>query len=360
MKKKLEYSELEDIIYGAAFLGAGGGGSTVQAHSIISQIKEQDKEVALVRPEEIEDDALVVVSAGMGSPAAAKYGWRNEHLPAFEMLNKYLEKELGRPIDYVIPLEIGAGNFAIPIHTAAINNLPLVDGDGAGRAIPELQLTTFDIYGIPISPMAISNWEGNGGILFVKNAHWAEMISRQVVVAFQGNAGIALYPMRGRELKEVVIPNTISLAMKVGSLLKRVKEENLEITELLVKEVNAYILGMGVVKEKTLETKGGFDFGKVIVETKEGDLNVYFKNENIIAELNGKILAIAPDLICWASIDGTPLTNVDVEKGMRVAVFGLKAHEKLRTPKALTLFEHLYNEVGFKNIKYKPLEEILG
>lgn len=358
MTRKFTYSELENIIYGAAFLGAGGGGSIVQGLSIVSQIAKEGKEVILADPEEIKDDDIVVVSAGMGSPAAAKYGWRNEHLPAFEILNKYLEKEIGNVADYVVPLEIGAGNFAVPLHTAAANNLPIINGDGAGRAIPELQLTTFDIYGIPISPMAISNWEGNGAILFVKDAHWAEKMSRQIVVAFQGNAGIALYPMKGKDLKRVVIPNTLTLSMKVGSLLKKAREENLDVAELLAKELDAYILGTGTVKEKILQTKGGFDFGKVTIETKEGQLNVYFKNENIIAELNGKSIAIAPDLICWTSMNGTPLTNVDIEKGMKVAVMGLKAHERLRTQKSLKAFEHLYKEVGF-DIKYRPLEELV-
>jgi len=358
MPRDLRHEELEDIIYGAAFLGAGGGGSPVQGLSIISQIKEEGKKVVLVSPDEVEDNALVVVSAGMGSPAAAKYGWRNEHIPAFKLLRDYLEKAHGEEVKYVVPLEIGAGNFAVPLHTAASSDIPLIDGDGAGRAIPELQLVSFDIYGIPISPMAITNWEGNGGILFVKDAEWAEKICRQIVVAFQGNAGIALYPMRGSDLKRSVIPNTVTLSQKVGAILRRVREENADIADLLSKELNAYILGVGKVREKTLETRSGFDFGKVVVETKEGDLEVYFKNENIIAKLNEKILAMAPDLICWTTTDGRPLTNVDVEKGLEVVVVGLRAHERLRTEKALKAFEHLYGEVGF-DVKYKPIEELM-
>ncbi len=359
MPRELKQSELEDIIYGAAFLGAGGGGSPVQGLSIISQIEKEGKKVVLINPDEIRNDALVVVSAGMGSPAAAKYGWRNEHIPAFKLLKEYLEKTLGKTVDYVVPLEIGAGNFAVPIHTAASNEIPLIDGDGAGRAIPELQLVSYDIYGIPISPMAITNWEGNGGILFVKDAEWAEKVCRQIVIAFQGNAGIALYPMSGKQLKESVIPGTVSLSMKVGSLLRKSREEDAHLPDLLSEELGAYVLGVGKVKEKTLETRGGFDFGKVVVETGKRDLEIYFKNENIIAKLGEKILTIAPDLICWATLDGKPLTNVDVEEGLEVVVAGLKSHERLRTEKALKAFKHLYAEVGFKDLKYTPIEELI-
>jgi len=350
----LTYDDMVNIIQGAAFLGAGGGGSIVQGLAIINEIKDKGKSVKVVDPNSVDDEALVVVSAGMGSPAAAKYGWRNEHLPAFDLLEKYL----GRKIDFIVPIEVGAGNFAVPMHTAAFRDRVLIDGDGAGRAIPELELTTFDIYGIPISPMAISDWQGNGAILFVKTAMDAERIARQITVAFQGNAGIALYPMKGKELKRVVIPGTISLAMKIGKILREVKERKLDVAQTLTKELEAFLLGIGEVEEKVIETKHGFDYGRVKLKVKEGDLIVYFKNENIVATLNEKVIAMAPDLICWVGLDGTPLTNADIEKGMKVAVIGLKAHERLRSEKALKAFSHLYKELGF-DIKYKPIEELI-
>lgn len=78
----------------------------------------------------------------------------------------------------------------------------------------------------------------------------------------------------------------------------------------------------------------------------------------MIAELNGKIVAMASDLICWVKLDGIPLTNVDIDKGMKVAAIGLKAHEKLRSREALRAFKHLYHEFGF-NVEFKPIEELM-
>lgn len=352
--KKLGVFQLRDVIYGSAFLGAGGGGSIVQGLNIVQEISIGGKEVVLVEVDEVLDDEMAVVSAGMGSPQAARHGWRNENLPAFDMLERFIGKE----IRYVVPIEIGAGNVAVPAHTAAFRNRVLVDGDGAGRAIPELELTSFNIFGVPISPMAISDYEGNGGILFVKNATEAEKISRHITIAFEGVAGIALYPMRGDVSKKVVIPNTISLSLKVGEILRKAKDSKLDVTRLLVDELNAYILGTGVVVSKRLQTLKGFDFGVVEVKTNNNRmLRVHFKNENIIAEYDGEVVALAPDLICWTTLDGNPLTNVDVEAGMKVAVVGLKASEKLRSVEALPLFKHLYEELGF-NVEYKPIEKL--
>jgi len=355
MTRVLSPQELTDMIYGAALLGAGGGGSITQGLKIIREIIDGGKDVVIADPGEMRGDELAVVSAGMGSPLAAKHGWRNEHLPAFDLLEKYL----GRRVSYVVPIEIGAGNIAVPIHTAAFRGRVLVDGDGAGRAIPELELTTFNIYGVPISPMSISDWEGNGAILFVKDAVAAEKISRHITIAFEGVAGIALYLMNGKVASEVVIPKSLTLSAKVGSVLRSCREEGLDPAEVLNRELDAYVLGMGKVVKKTMRTVGGFDIGVVEVREKGGqNLRVHLKNENIIAEKDGKVLAMAPDLVCWLSPDCTPLTNADVEEGMDVYVIGFKAHERLRTERALKAFEHLYLDVGFK-ISYSPIEELL-
>jgi len=363
MSLDLKFTDLEYILYGGAFLGAGGGGSIVQGLNIISQIKEEKKSLKLIDQEEISDDELVVVSAGMGSPSTAKFGWKNEHLKSFEILKKYFTNCYKKEIKYIIPLECGAGNFAIPLHTAAYYNLPIINGDGAGRAIPELELTSFEINGIPISPMSISDWQGNGAILLVNNGSVAEILARQIVSSFQGNAGITLYPTVGKVLKNKYIPNTITLARDIGSFFKsmqknkKIQFEKLE--KFIIENLSGYILGEGIVKEKIIETREGFDFGKIIIETNKGILNIYTKNENIIAEQNNKILAMIPDLISIVTYDGIPLTNVDIEKDMKVLVVGLKANEILRKEKSLKYFTKLYKEIGFNNIEYIPIEKNL-
>ena len=45
--------------------------------------------------------------------------------------------------------------------TAARAGLPVVDGDGMGRAFPEIQMSTFFIYGLDPSPGAIADDKGN-------------------------------------------------------------------------------------------------------------------------------------------------------------------------------------------------------
>ncbi|HEC96245.1 MAG TPA: DUF917 domain-containing protein [Euryarchaeota archaeon] len=372
MPQELHHKDLEDVIYGATLLGAGGGGSTSIGLSFISQIQKEGKSVVLVSPDEIKDDALVVVPAILGAPTT-----RNKHIPALSLIKKYFENVEKRTTDYVVPLEVGAGNFAVPIHAAAWSNIPLIDGDGAGRSIPSLKLVSFEMHDIPISPMAIAKTDGNGAILFVNNTEWAEKICLQILVAFKGNAGATFYPMTGRQLKDSVIPGTVSLSMKIGSILRKVREEGAYLPDIFTEELDAYVLGIGKVKSIEMRSSKSTSFQKTVVRTERGNLEVYatygkvgfeteegeqetlYTNENIIAKLGERILTIAPDLICWSTTDGKPLTNTDLKEGLDVVVLGFEAHEKLRSEKALTEFRRIYKEVGFEHLEYTPIEEII-
>ena len=345
--------ELRNIVSGAALLGAGGGGSPVQGNGIVNQIIEANKRIEALDPRKVPNDATVVVLAAMGAPSASKTGYRNEHLPALEMFMKnYPDK-----VDYIVPFEIGAGNSAVPLHASAFMDIPVIDGDGAGRAVPELQLTTFEVYGVPISPMSVASADGEGGMVVAKTAESAERISRAMTQVFGNIAGIALYPMKGSTLKKFVIPDTYTLCEKAGGIITRLKPSGDEISERLQKELGMVELGKGLVTKKVTETRGGFDFGFVEVEGKKDSLKVLFKNENIIAMRNGRVIAMIPDLVCWLSKDGDSMTNADVEKGREVIALGLGAHKLMRTAKVIEAFRHLYVEQG-QRIQYKPIEKL--
>ena len=60
-------------------------------------------------------------------------------------------------------------------------DLPVVDGDGMGRAFPELQMDTFAIGGLSMSPMALADCHGNVVIFHhVDSAARAEQYGRIV------------------------------------------------------------------------------------------------------------------------------------------------------------------------------------
>ena len=347
--KKMSKQDLQDLVYGATLLGAGGGGSPQPVGRMIDEMFEKKEFIEIVTPEEIPDSARIVVSAGMGSPVVLlKEGWRGEEVHAFERMEKLTGK-----IDYIVPVETGGFNSFTPIHNAVSKNIPVIDGDGAGRAIPELEQTTFHLGGIPVEPICLADSKGNSAILYPENAKMGEDMARAVTTVYGMTAGIICYPMNGKQLKNAVVPGTLTLNKKVGKALREASGG--DVVEAALRAMDGYLLAKGRVKKKTEEVKAGFDYGKVYVE----DVIVDYKNENMMAWKEGKPLVMVPDSICWLGLDGKPLTNVDVKEGLEVAVIGKRAHEKWRVPKGFEVFKHILKLLGYEG-EYKPIEEIVG
>lgn len=344
MKRVLHKQEIEDIIKGSTLLGAGGGGSP----RVGLMIAEEIREVTLVEPEDISDDSNVVVVAGVGSPAVAlKVGWRRETIPAFERF----EEVIGKKIDYIVPFEIGGCNSVAPLHAGAVKGLPVIDGDGAGRAVPEMMMTMFCIHGIPFAPFSMADSKGNSVILYLKDSYMGEELSRAITTVFGMRAGMVGQAMTGKQLKEAVIPGTLSAAEKTGRAIREAKESMKDPIEAAIKAIDGIVLARGKVTKKTEESKAGFDYGRVFVE----DIIIDYKNENMIAWRKDKPIAMVPDSICWLRTDGEPLTNADLEEGMDVVMLGKKAYEEWRTPKGFEVFKNVLASFGYKG-KYIPLE----
>jgi DUF917 family protein len=55
--------------------------------------------------------------------------------------------------------------------------------------------------------------------------------------------------------------------------------------------------------------------------------------------------------------DGRPLTNADIEEGLEVAVVGIKADDRWRTPEGLAVYTPVLKELGYTG-KYIPIEKL--
>lgn len=347
----LRETELKDIVYGATLLGSGGGGSPENGLQLVKSTLEIAKEVPLVEPKEVPDYSTVCVVAGMGSPEALlKRGWENEDVPAL----KLMEQVIGKKVDYIIAVETGGFNSISPLHAAAASGVPAIDGDGVGRAIPQLEMTMFCVHNLPLAPVTLADPYGNSAVLYPINPAMAEKMARGITVAFGMKAGLACHPMAGWQMKKAVIAGTYTLAEKIGRAMREARDEGRDPVKAVVEATGGYEIARGTVKKKEVETRGGFDYGKVYV----ADVRVDYKNENMIAWKAEKPIAISPDLICWMTTDGRPLTNADIKEGMEVAVIGIKASERWRTPEGLAVFRPVLAELGYTG-EYTPIEKLL-
>ena len=102
--------------------------------------------VEVVSVDEVPADAVVVTAAMMGAPTVMV-----EKLPGIEEVARpvlELSEHYGAPITHIACAEVGGVNSTIPLVAAAALGLPLIDGDGMGRAFPELQMVLPTLDGI--------------------------------------------------------------------------------------------------------------------------------------------------------------------------------------------------------------------
>ena len=118
------------------------------------------------------------------------------------------------------------------------------------------------------------------------------------------------------------------------------------------------LLFTGQVEQITIETRGGFDFGKTVLRSKEGaQVWIYSQNENMLAWRDDvdAPAAMSPDLLCYLTPDGQPLSNSDLQLGQSVALIGVQAHSAMRHATIVNAFLTLFKQLGYAG-PYVPLK----
>ncbi len=301
--------------------------------------------VTVVAPDELDDDAFVISTAMMGAPTVMveKIPKGDEAVRAL----RALEAHLGRTADATIPMECGGINSMIPLAVAAATGLPVVDGDGMGRAFPELQMETFGVYGVRASPMVVAGDHDESVLIDCgsDNAR-VEWLARGCCIRMGGAALIAEYPMSGADAKRTAIPGTLSLALDLAgpcarraSTGRRRDRARRGARRTLYRHVRLLFEGKVVdVERRTVE---GFTRGRVRMAAFQGPgvLEIAVQNENLVARLDDRVVAVVPDLICVLEADsGEPITSETLRYGQRVRVVGISTPDLMRTPEALAVF----------------------
>lgn len=356
--RQIGLKEIEDIALGAALLGAGGGGDLYIGKLIATGAVKECGTVTLLDPEEIPDDALVVPIAMMGAPTVLgeKGIGGKEYQTLYDMVTQFF----GKKIYAFLPIEAGGVNSMLPIAACARLGIPLVDADGMGRAFPELQMVTFTIGGMSASPMALTDEKGNSVIFKTVTNKWTEELARAVTMSCGGSVSVSLYPMNGAQLKAYAVKNIITRSEKLGQAIRTVKDCKDKTPEDHFLEFSeGFKLFKGKIADVLRETRGAFNFGKVVLdgigEYRGHNAYVEFQNENLTATIDGEILATTPDLICLVDTETfTPVTTDALKYGKRVLVVGLKCFEMWRTPEGLELVGPRYFGC---DTDYIPLEE---
>lgn len=357
---------IEHLLEGLAILGTGGGGSPDWGRAILEHDLELGRTVTLVDPEEVPDEATIASGGFMGSvkvldqinPKDLVRRWdeRFELQEAFQLM----AKTIGRPIDYIVAFEMGGLNTPVILSMGARSGIPVIDGDGLGRAAPETQMVSFIGHGVSLTPMPLVDATGNAIVVHHGvESTFPDTIGRWMISRGGGLGANAHYPMSGAQLKKCVIPNTITKATQLGAALAQARLHQENPVQTVADQLGGKHIHSGTILAIEENEWEGFYFTNVSLS---GGARLIIKNETMALFMDGKAVTIFPDLIVILDpLSARGLMSANLNVGDEVALVVAPCHPRLRQAMASEVGQAAFSpsRFGQPDLKYQPIEVLL-
>lgn len=324
-------SDFLTLLRGATFLASGGGGPYSLAKAIVeSYIADGDSfSIELRDLSTLSENDWGCVAAGMAAPSKGIHLTPQDIVEPTvnavnsmdELIKSVLLNEQNSPFtgftsfNTLIPIEVGAINVVIPLITAYRlgQNISVVDGDSAGRAVPTIELTTFASTQNVMPNMATSAGTNNYKFTTLSLDSYADLntaYSQLIGAGLIGiDTGLSLAPMTGTTLNENnLIKDTLSTAYEIGKIIENDENTWIKIVDIgnsLTKyNRSTQLLCTGKVVAYTTETIDDNDVGYMSIETEEKRIfTISIQNETITGQFEDEtsIAVTGPDSICYLS-----------------------------------------------------------
>ncbi len=382
-------NNIKNIMLGATLLASGGGGSYSDGLVLLDNFKKANPDVQIrvrmIENYETGSDDYAMVIAGIGAPTGqADQDFSPCALSCYDEMKNYICPRIDKVLSYTIPVEMGGFNTLVPMLVSMKYNIPIVNADGAGRAVPTLTTTIMAVKGIDAEPVVLTDANDNRVSLIIKKESSKDMIeniSRVISEEFNANAAIGGWLMNNMPLSKIAT-GTILLAKSYGDIVTLIQGEYSQsdnIGELVAEEIVkagkplTILCSNGKVTQFSSVDSDGFDVGGYkIVNNDENacDYRILFKNENLLIykiESDGDetIYMTAPDIITVLDRKtGMPLTNEDLEQKaqnnelgeLEVVLVKIKVDDKWWDDEEATLnaWKPLLSDLGYagKIVKY--------
>ena len=350
-------------------LQASRGNDTAAALKRLDDAIAQGKTFQMVAFDDVPDEWVTVVPAGMGGGGAWEHvidRAKQQNLPlvpnATVRAVQALSNHIGKKFNATIRVEAGNASLTTLLASHELG-LPIVDSACQADRVPKIQQKIPSINGLRATPaVMVTRWGDTVIIDRTVDDARLEDLGRGIAVASGGGSAIAMNVMTGSDLKRAVIPGALSDAIRLGRTVREAGAERRDPVEALVQVTNGYHLFRGVVTKATGGGERGFTWWDVTlrgVQAFSGDTyRVYVKNENIVTWLNGKPDAMSPDFI--ANLDpetGWPHYGGDLgayREGAEVAIIGWPSSPLWRTAKGIEAIGPRH--FGF-DFDYVPIEQ---
>ena len=346
--------DVEDLAFGCALLGTGGGGSVGGAILETRSAIRKFGSVEVVQLKDLPANGLVMPTCGIGAPTIS-----------FEMLNnggeaqvlrQEVERVFSKRVVAVMASEIGGSNGVEPVMWASRLGLPIVDADTMGRAFPEVQMGSFFVRGLPLTPIILVDFQGNVVTITPTSGASAESDSRAFTIAAGGVALMADYINPAATMVGNVINGSISNTIEIGRAVRGSTDPIKKLSLLL----GAQTLITGKISEIKRRTDAGFVRGSVTISGTgidvDREVRIEIQNENLIATENGRVLASVPDLISVLDTQtGSAIATEETKFAMRVTVMAWPCDSLWRSAQGLKTVGPRAFGYG---IEYVPIEKL--
>jgi uncharacterized protein len=348
MSYEITRRDITALALGSAVLGTGGGGNSYYGQLAANRLLSDEASVRVIGIEEMNPASFAITSAAIGAPLVCLE--KPPSLLALKSGFDAVRAALNGTVGAFFAAEIGGLQCMFPLLLAAQCGVPLLDGDSIGRAFPELQMSTFAIYGTTHGlPSALS---GDRGLLMAGFPETQrsrssseppgielERVLRRVCAQ---NGGLiymtAAYDYES--LHRTLIRGTISLSLNIGRAIEtaRANHEDPQAAVCQVADARRFVGGKVVHVQRSFRT--GHDWGSIVIEGVDDDRGrhaaIDFKNEYLILKLDDAVVLTVPDLITLVETDtGAPVSTEILRPGLRVTVLGLQCSPLMRTERAL-------------------------
>ncbi|MEM6832007.1 MAG: DUF917 domain-containing protein [Pseudomonadota bacterium] len=362
--KSLRREDIDDFALGGGLFGCGGGGDTFIGKLMLQKEMETVDQIPLLSIEDVPKDAVVVLTAMVGAPSVLleKVPNGGEDRRVIEQV----EKECGKPVFGILIGEVGGLNSVLPAVTAARLGLPLIDADPTGRCVPSVHATSFNINGLNVSPIIIVDEFMNTVVIHTENHLKGERLTRSMIVEMGGSAIFAFCPITGEQLRKIGLPGAVENPVKVGRTIREARasgRDPFQAVASLLTEMPLYGWADTLMEGKIIDVERrsdtGFTIGRTTIQSLGGSdqrLELEFRNEHLVARINGEVRATVPDLITVLDSETGEHIGADrLRYGQRVTVMIARAPAMWRTQRGLSILGP--REYGI-DVEYVPVETL--
>ena len=364
--------DLEDFLRGTNFLSASGGGEPTVERALLLDDLARGLPLGWKPLADIDPDVLVCTACFSGSIAPEVFAEHSEaeSLAGHDRIERplmasvrALEAELGRDIGALCSIEIGGINTSAVLDAAANLGIPMVDGDYAGRAIPELHATALHLFGANVLPWASVDTYGNEVVIRRSPSNaFAERIGKHLAQASFGLIGCALAAVPARDVAGMYVASTITESLALGRSIRVAREAGADPVLAAARALDGWVLFRGTIQARDWQNTGYLEGTHDIAgegEFSGHTLRIWFKNENHVTWLDGLEYVASPDLIevCDAET-AEPLVNTYLAVGDRVAVVAARRRAIWDSPDGLATLGP--SHFGWTTFRHRGVESLAG